>query len=58
MHQEDNPTPPPKEWVTKLVATAISLYKRIWEDRNKFIHGHSKGGSLWFQHLKIQEQVT
>jgi hypothetical protein len=45
-------------WDVKLVEHAIGLYKGIWEERNKHIHGNTRGKSQKLQQQKVQDQVT
>jgi hypothetical protein len=46
-----------QNWDVKFVGAAITLYKDIWDARNKHIHGQTKKWSITSQHQKVQEQV-
>jgi len=45
------------EWDTQLMGAAIDLYRGIWEDRNKMLHGDNRRDHLVYLWNVIQEQV-
>jgi hypothetical protein len=46
-----------QNWPVKLISHAITLYKKIWEDRNQLIHGKTRQEALIQERLHIQANV-